>query len=245
MNITNQISNKTSDEYLISPGQVHVWFAFLDVNSFQIKKMLATLSVDEHERAMRFHFEKDKDRFIAAHGILRNLLGKYLEMNPSMIQFEYNSNGKPLLKPNQGSSILDFNLSHSGTIAVYAISCCGKIGVDIELIRHDIEVMEIGKRFFSEAEFNILKRFQHDKIHELFFQFWTRKEAILKAMGAGISFPMKKINVSLINENGMLPYDDHVNIRWYLHDLFPYPGYAAAIAIEGGRCDISCMNFTI
>lgn len=249
MNTTEQLWRPADGERLSSPDEVHIWRTSLDLSSFQSEVLLRTLSVDEVERANRYHFEKDKNRFIAARGILRNILRNYVGMNADKIQFEYAPNGKPLLQNNPGSATVSFNLSHSGAFALYAVTLHRRVGIDIEKIRQDVDVPEIARRFFSEAENSSLEQTPKNRLHELFFQYWTRKEAFLKAIGAGISFPMEKVEVSAGNGSSLtaiaLPSDDKENTCWDLHDLFPVAGYAAAVAIERGQCDLSLFHYAI
>jgi 4'-phosphopantetheinyl transferase len=234
---------------LIYSNEVHVWRVGLDITSLQREILLGMLSADEVERAGRFHFERDQKRFIAARGMLRQLLGRYLGKPPQELRFEYTANGKPVLATNAGCDTLHFNLSHSGPLAVYAFTRSRNIGIDIERLRDDIAVGQIAQRFFSQYEISSLERIHINKRSELFFQYWTRKEAFIKAMGKGISFPMEEFDVSLISGRVLspiaLPGDKGESSRWHIQDLFPGNGYAAAIAAEGGDCDLSCWHFSL
>src|SRR5829696_9152847 len=114
---------------LISSNEVHVWRVLIDTSNFQSESLLQTLSADELIRAEQFHFENDQKRFIMARGILRMILGHYLNRKPHTLRFEYTPHGKPILATNNGSHTLSFNLSHSGEIALYAITRSRKIGI--------------------------------------------------------------------------------------------------------------------
>ena len=232
---------------LIYPNQVHVWRAYLDVPKMQRESLQRILSADELQRAGRFHFERDQNRFITARGILRHILGSYLRKNPYNVRFEYTAKGKPILAMAYEPGILSFNLSHSNAFALYAVTLHRNIGIDIEHISENVAIWEIARRFFSQAETSSLERIHKNKVHELFFQYWTRKEAFLKARGEGISFSMEKIDVSLIKGRILspitLPGDESESMRWYIQDLFPGCGYAAAIAVEGGGCDLSFLHY--
>lgn len=234
---------------LIYPNQVHVWRANLDVTKMQRESLQGILSADELERARRFHFERDQNRFITARGILRQILCCYLVKNPYSLRFEYTTKGKPVLAMAYDSDALSFNLSHSNASALYAVTLHRNIGIDIEHIRDDVAIEEIARRFFSKTEISSLERTHKNKVHELFFQYWTRKEAFLKAKGEGFSFPMEKVDVSLISGRVLspitLPGEESESMRWYVQDLFPARGYAAAIAVEGGDCDLSYLHYSI
>lgn len=232
---------------LINSNEVHVWRVFLDVTKIEFESLLGFLSVDELARAGRFHFERDQRRFIVARGILRKILGGYLNKPPGKICFEYSSHGKPMLAPNPGDDSICFNLSHSGAFALYAVTRNKKVGIDIESIRDNVSVEQVAQQFFSQNEINSLEKIDINKRSGLFFQYWTRKEAFLKASGEGISFPMEQCDVSLISGSGLSPITLSGNNRedscWYVQDLYPGEGYAAAIAVEEDDWDISCWHY--
>jgi 4'-phosphopantetheinyl transferase len=232
-----------------SSNEVHVWQVLLDVTAAQRERLLGVLSADEVERSVRLRFEKDQQRFITARGMLRQILGCYLGKNPHEIRFEYTAFGKPVLATNFGSDSLCFNLSHSDAFALFAFARGRNIGIDIERISDDVAVDHIARRFFSPGEISSLERTHENNRNELFFQYWTRKEAFLKATGEGISFPMEQLDVSLMRGRGLspvaLPGDTIERSRWYVQDLFPGPGYSAAIAVEGRDCDLLCRNYSV
>lgn len=234
---------------LKASNEVHIWRALLDVTAVQYENLLGFLSADELERAGRFRFERDQKRFIAARGMLRQILGTYLGKDPHELCFEYNFYGKPALATNAGYDTLSFNLSHADAYALYAVTRSAPIGIDIECIRHDVAIREIAQRFFSRRENYALERMEKARRNELFFQYWTRKEALLKAMGAGISFPMEQCDVSQISGSALAPIiltgDKSGGPCWYGQDLFPGCGYAAAITVEGHEWDISCWQYAI
>ncbi|MEO8416229.1 MAG: 4'-phosphopantetheinyl transferase superfamily protein [Ginsengibacter sp.] len=234
---------------LIYPNQVHVWRTYLDLTKLQRERLLGILSTDEVERAGRFHFERHKERFIAARGILRLILGSYLGKNPHKLRFGYTNKGKPVLAINADYDALSFNLSHSDTYALYAVTKHRNIGIDIEHIRDDVAIGQIAQKFFSQGEIRSLEQIHKNKLHQLFFQYWTRKEALLKAIGEGISSPMELVDVSQISGAiilpGTLPGDEKGTRRWYVQDLFPGHNYAAAIAVEEVQCDLSYMHYSI
>jgi 4'-phosphopantetheinyl transferase len=230
---------------MIYSNEVHVWREFLDLSTLQNKRLLGILSSDELVRAGRLRYERDQKRFIAARGILRIILGRYLGENPQKIHFEYTSNGKPVLANNPGNDTLCFNLSHSDALALYAVTRGRNIGIDIERVRDDVAVEEIAQEFFSQDEISSLERIHKKKRNEVFFRYWTRKEALLKAMGEGISFPMEHFDVSSISGRDLSPIifsgDKRESPRWYVQDLFPGRGFAAAIAGERGDWDLSFL----
>ena len=224
--------------------EIHVWQVNLDQPENNWENIFEILSTDEKERASRFHFEKDKRRFTVARGILRQILGRYLNEKPHKIQFEYSPYGKPRFGSESGFGDLKFNLSHSEDLGLVAITQNRNIGIDLERIRQDLYTEEIAARFFCENERNSLEKLCKTEKNARFFQYWTRKEAFLKCMGKGLSFPMENCDVSLTagKEFSSLKIQNEIS-GWQVKDLFPYIGYAAAIVIEGENSRISCIEF--
>ena len=154
------------------------------------------LSPDELARAERFHYAKDRSAFIIARAGLRWLLGKYLGCAPERLSFRYGAYGKPFIAgPGQGK--LDFNLSHAGGYALVGFSSGQPIGVDLEAEDPTIEIERLTQRFFSTAESRqVLALPPTDRV-AAFFRTWTRKEAFLKAKGAGLNLPLSGFSVTV------------------------------------------------
>ncbi len=132
----------------LSPGEVHVWRAPLNVNAAQAQRLAQALTTDEQQRANRFHFQKDRQHFVVARGMLRVILGGYLKLYPEQVPIGYSSFGKPTLAEPRHPYDLKFNLAHSDDLALYAFSRSHRIGVDLEYIRPDFATAEIAQRFF-------------------------------------------------------------------------------------------------
>lgn len=193
--------------------------------------------MDERMRAERFHFEEDRKRFIICRGILRTILGHYLGVEPSWVQFCYGKNKKPALANTTFKGEIHFNLSHSEGLALYAFNRNREIGVDIEYIRDIPEIEQIAKRFFSERENAVFQILPKSKKREALFNCWTRKEAFVKAMGDGLSWPLDRFDVSLVPDEPArvqrIEGDSRAASQWSIDDLKPAPGYTAAFAIKG------------
>ncbi|MEL6501392.1 MAG: 4'-phosphopantetheinyl transferase superfamily protein [Cyanobacteria bacterium J06623_1] len=213
--------------------QVHVWRANLDLSSTEIIKLTALLSDDEINRANQFRFSQHKRRFIAARGILRQLLSAYLEVNPGSLDFSYESKGKPCLA---SQTKLQFNISHSQEYALFGFIYEHQIGVDIEYQRSVPDALKIAQRFFSPREFRMLAETEPERQAELFFQFWTAKEAYLKALGIGLSGSLSEIEIAFDCEH--CPYLLAVQgkpataLDWSLYPCSPVTDYLGAIAIS-------------
>jgi len=228
-------------------GQLHVWRALLDLSDRQRDGLAGLLSAAEAARAERFHFERDRRRFIAARGILRRLLGHYLNRPPEALRFEYSARGKPRLASNEGGDQLCFNLSHSGPLALYAFTRARAVGIDVERIRAEVDIGQIARHFFSPQEIRMLEKAAEKERQQLFFRYWTRKEALIKATGKGLAFPLDRFDVSVLAGSRWsslsLPGEDRPLIRWYTRDIFPGSGYAAAIVVEGRVEELFCRQY--
>jgi 4'-phosphopantetheinyl transferase len=185
------------------------------------------------QRAGRFYFPRDRDRFIAAHGCLRDVLARYLHCQPDQLTFSVNRYGKPALRNYK----LEFNLSHSGDFALIAIAQGRRVGIDVEHIRQGISLQDIALQNFSKSEFAELQSLPREQQEAAFFACWTRKEAYIKAQGLGLSLPLENFDVSLHpNEPALLratrPNHEEA-ARWVLLPLVVDSFYAAAVAVEG------------
>jgi len=171
--------------------------------------------------------------------VLRDLLGRYLQTQPSQISFVYNAFGKPDLSP-EFANRLKFNLSHTDGLALIAVATASDVGVDLEYIRAQSDYTDIARSFFSAAEVDYLIGLASHLYAEAFFSCWTKKEAYLKACGEGLAMPLNSFSVPLTTDPAHTPVDLHVvsndivpGKRWSLYTLQPAPGYIGALAIEG------------
>ncbi len=220
------------------PGdEIHVHYTMLDAPPGRIAAFRELLTDDEQARADRFRFTRDHNHYVIAHSWLRTILAAYLEMHPRAIQFSYSQYGKPHVENQPVGLDLRFNLSHAGKIALLGVARGATIGVDVEQIRMDFPVLDVAEHFFSDHERAVLAAVPPALQHETFFNAWTRKEAYIKAIGEGLSHPLADFDVSLAP--GDPPQilatrpDPSEAARWSLASFAPYPGYIAAVAIQG------------
>ncbi|MGC4047821.1 MAG: 4'-phosphopantetheinyl transferase superfamily protein [Armatimonas sp.] len=183
----------------------------LDLDTLPVEAAL--LSFDERERAARFRFESDRHRYMSCRAALRQILAAELNICPESLVFTYNPHGKPALGKNDS---LYFNVAHSGTMALIALTYCAEIGVDIEALRPELATAEVAATVFTEAE---REQFVESEWVPQFFRLWTRKEAYLKAIGEGFASPSLEI-----------PSD------YQIEELSVVDGYRAALAISGATC---------
>lgn len=220
------------DRPALEEDEVHVWRASLDCGENVLHRFEATLAADEKNRAQRFVFQPDRNSYIAARGILRELLGRYLNRDPSEIEFDYGPQGKPALRNGWSQRMVQFNVSHSHGMALFAFSVGRQIGVDVELVRADFAGEKIAERFFSSQEVMELRSLPATAQDVGFFLCWTRKEAYIKARGEGLQIPLKSFHVTLTpGEAARLQADD--GSRWTLRSLRLKARYVGAVMGEG------------
>ena len=244
---STQYWNEPKSTPVLIGNEVHVWCATLDISTESRTKHRNTLSPDEHTRVNGLVFERPLNQFIAARGILRVILGQYLNTSPANIEFEYGPQGKPFIKSN--STSLQFNVSHSENKAIYAIAQNAEVGIDIEKIHHIDDCLKIAQRFFSPQEVSELNKQPSDELQTAFLTCWTRKESYIKAIGQGISMPLDKFSVSVsLNEppklisNELEP--DELN-KWTFTSIAPIDGYVGTVACEGYVETFQFFNFSI
>jgi 4'-phosphopantetheinyl transferase len=231
------VQQVSSTEWEQIGNEIHVWQASLDRTGDVVGRLESALSPDEKARADRFHFVNDRNRFVVARGLLRELVGKYLQQDPASLAFSYGQHGKPSLSGEHASSGLCFNLSHSAGLAVYAIARGRNLGIDVEHVRPESAGAEIAERYFSAREVSDLRRLLPEARVEGFFHCWTRKEAYLKATGMGLQIPLDSFAVSLLPEKPA-QFLEGVDPRWHLAAYQPAEGYVAAVAYDGAPCPI-------
>ena len=218
-------------EYELPGRVVHIWPVSIETPDPVVEQLRPLLDPVETDRAARFKFEHLRGAFILTRGVLRVLLGRYLHSVPQDVQFRYGSKGKPALLSPGG---LQFNVSHSGGVALFAFTMDCEIGVDVEGIRPMPDMEGIAQRFFCAEETAELISLPLGQRDQGFFHCWTRKEAYIKATGEGLSEPLDAFRVTLRpgQPAGILHLgrDPAAAGLWKLHDLRVAPGYAAALA---------------
>lgn len=221
----------------LAENEVRLWGIDLDAVAPGEARWRTILSPDELARADRFHFARDRQHFTATRALLRMLLGSYLGYDASMLTFAYSDKGRPLLGANQSAIPIQFNVSHSGARAVLAFSRGREVGVDVERIRHNLDHDVLAQRYFSPAEQEALVALPLLERCNGFFRCWTRKEAYIKAHGAGLSLPLDSFDVSIMRgEKNALQAtrpDPGEAASWLLCDVDAGEGYAAALCVKG------------
>lgn len=234
--------NDPPNHLMLGNNEVHVWRVMLDQLAQNIPTLMRLLPEDEQSRAQRFAFPTDRNHFIVARGMLRLILSRYIAVAPENLRFSYSPHGKPFLNFELSKKPICFNLSHSHGMALYAIALGRKVGIDIERVRHNLDIATIAKTYFSAHEYKSLCDLPTEDQHEAFFMCWTRKEAYIKARGEGLSHPLDRFAVSLQpgDPAALLQNDSDPSevLRWMLYHLVPDLGYIGAMAVEGHGCSV-------
>jgi 4'-phosphopantetheinyl transferase len=225
----------------------------LNLSTSWLQHFRATLSADELHRVQRFHFQVDRERFIAARGLLRTILARYLNLEPGCLRFSYDSAGKPRVAPAQTAASLSFNLSHSHDLGLFAFALGRQLGVDLERVDRDGLDEDLAERFFAPGEVAALQTLPLDRQLEAFYHAWTSKEAYLKARGEGLLVPLDEFEVSvdpdapaaLLHVRG----DPGETDRWSLRTLYPTGQldaallYVGALAVAGHDWRLRCWQW--
>ena len=217
----------------ISVGDSEVVYAFVAVAGEPSGLDEALLDDDERARARRFFRTPDRSRFTLAHAALRLFIARCLDLDPTAVGYENDVNGKPRLAA--GLPSLEFNLSHSGGLAVLAVARGRPLGVDVEQVRDMPDALSIADSRFSASEREKLRSLPANEQRGAFFRCWTRKEAVVKAVGEGLSRPLDSFDVDLApgSTSALKRFDDRLGhaAGWSLRDLTAPAGYAAAGAV--------------
>ncbi len=220
-------------ELALEPGRVEVISAVLDLDLAEVRELTSLLSEDERERARRFRFDQHRHRFIVARARLRQLLGTCLGIAPEQVAFTYGPHGKPALVEQLNPEAVEFNVAHSGELALFALTLASPVGVDVEQVREFPEAEAIAARYFSAHEQAQMLELPQEDRSLSFFLAWTRKEAILKACGKGLSVPLREFSVSVVPGEPAVVLEASNQLgagTWALVHLEPAGGYAAALA---------------
>ena len=231
---------------------VHAWAFTLDGSPAFVAACRELLSPEERQRADRYVFEKDRVHHTVAHGVLRHLLARYCGVTPYALRFRMTASGKPSLEwpvdsaPAPASRRLHFNLSHSGGRALLGVTDGRELGVDLEHVRSDVQTLEISRHYFFGTERAAIENALSAMRDMTFFRYWVAKEAVLKAQGVGLGFPLDKFCIQF------LPDGDRASIEtldpkvlepdWTVRMLRCEPGWAAAIVARANEWRVKVVT---
>lgn len=228
----------------LSDDEVHVWCADLR-EPWPEAVLYGLLSEHEQVRAWSFAFEEDRRQYIHAHGLLRILLGRYLDRTPGSIILTIERNGKPCL-PSEERSV-HFNISHARALILCAFARNRQVGVDVEWRdREFFSWHDVAAYICSEREQAVLSSLAEPAQAETFFSWWTLKEAYVKALGTGMELSLNRIDVADESQAGFLapPRGDIRDHRWAMFALPMESEYAGALVTEGRPAHVRCFHWT-
>ena len=188
----SQDSDKT-----LGDNEVHIWLNYLNLHQARLKHLYPLLSAAEKERSERFKFYKHRKNYIASHGFLHTVLNYYVDTPANEIAFKLGEQGKPSIIDEQNPDNIQFNLSHSGNLAILAICKNHQLGADIEHTDRKADWAGIARRFFTENEQQDFFQLDESKQEDAFYKVWTRKEAHMKTTGKGLSLSPTQFEVSI------------------------------------------------
>lgn len=212
----------------MSKPNVEIKYTYISKNLSKYDFYRSLLSSEEKERADRFYFQKDRDCYTVARGLLKLFLAEYLQIKPENIKFTYNQYGKPFVEG------IHFNISHSKDIIVFAFSKDLQLGIDIEYMKDNVKYKQLINRFFSSLEIKDFLSLDESFHQEAFFNGWSRKEAYIKAVGKGLNIPLDSFDVSLQPNQPakLIAINNQLNNKWSILDINIDKQYKSALAIE-------------
>jgi len=220
----------------LAPGEAHVWSASATAPAQTTAALVGLLHTDERTRAERFHRDVDRERYIVSRGALRILLSRYMGIPPAALAFAYAAFGKPEIAAGTPGAGIAFNVSHSGEKVLLAFDLGPAVGIDIEAHRSDVDVLELSRMVFADAERARLADAHPEIRRTLFYRTWARKEAVLKGCGTGLSGEPKCIVVLGEREtaDGLVGVDAGARFGiWGVRDIDAGEGFSAAVALPG------------
>ncbi len=222
--------------HIINDDEIHIWRFNLDpVKSFN-EFFINLLSDEEKKQVEKIKLGDVKNRSIISKAIIKNIISNYLGLNIKQIIFSYNEFGKPVIPERINSFRLNFNISHSGDLGLIAITRKNLIGIDVEKMNELDQIDDIINLCFTETEKYMLSCLESTEKKEVFYKIWTGKEAFIKAIGKGFSFPLKNISFRLNSKKEMVIGEilDPMNTGkdWQIYNFNPQDNYTSALVIN-------------
>ncbi len=214
----------------LGQGEVHV--VRLNVEDLRpfLRELYGILTPEERDRASLYRYPRDGDQFILVRGGLRLMLSRYLGIHPQEIGLDYHAKGKPSVSPGNGTATIEFNVSFSGSIAVYAFARGIRLGIDVEQRDPELDFVRVKDRFLENADSQFLDSLPELVRRDSFFALWTLKEAAAKADGEGIFLRATQKKLSLDG--------------WTAFTLFPGAGYSATLVMASPGDRVSFWNWS-
>lgn len=222
--------------YIINENEVHVWYYFLDLSDQGVDFFYNLLSEEEKKEINKIKVPVVRNRRVISKAIVKNIISMYLGLNIHKIKFSYNQFGKPVLSEDINFPGLNFNISHSGSLGMIALVKNNQIGIDLEQIIELADLDDIISLCFSKHEQHLFNSLSGLEKTKLFYKIWTGKEAFIKAIGKGFSFPLQNITFTL-NNNKEIRISEISGLKenlhnWYVYNSNPRQDYTSAIVVN-------------
>ena len=208
----------TNKKHQLEENIIDIWLCQSDSVQDRTDYFMSALSSEEKARAERFKFDIHRNRFVLYHGFMREVLAKYLNVDPAAIEYKTGDKGKPSLSDSTcETQSLQFNLSHTQDNAMLAVTKKAEVGIDIEHIDRNTDWKGICQRFFTQPEQKAL--FSIETLEEqerAFYELWTRKEAYMKVLGTGLSLSPTEFTLTVPPEQPALV--EHISTKYQHFD---------------------------
>lgn len=229
-------------------GQVQLHLVSLACSARELERLQGFLTQDELQRCQRLIDRERRDQAAAGRGLLREMLAGYLDERPEEVLLSEGEFGKLHLSDHLESDSLSFNLSHAGNRLLLAVCVGCEVGVDLELVREELDFRPMAQRYFSAREQRELFSLPEAGQRAAFYRCWTRKEAYLKGTGTGFSQPANAFDVSLLPQHPPELLEHRGSPaeaeRWSIRDIDLPGGYCAAVAVEGENPELKTFFAT-
>jgi 4'-phosphopantetheinyl transferase len=232
----------------LTPAEIHLWLAFHDeINEESLLSAYRELLDDaEKEQEPRFYFARDRRRYLITRALVRTVLSRYIAVQPKEWVFSKNAYGRPdIVNAQARESCLLFNISHTHSLIVLAVTKSRALGVDVENFRARAAPIDVADRYFARQEVAALATMPPHQRQYRFFEYWTFKESYIKARGMGLSLPLDKFSFHYPDEHAVeIAIDPELGdepARWQFWQLRPRPQYLVAICAERACCESSSM----
>ena len=226
----------------IGAHEVHVWYLLVDHSAdAPLQAVRPLLSPEEQDRLGCIRHERDRQLFEMSRGVMRSVLASYLGCQGREIRFAANNYGKPILHVESRCPPLQFNLTHSRGAIALAVSRQREVGIDVEERHRIVEYLALAERFFAAGEASHLRELPEEQRREAFFAIWTLKEAFVKAIGRGLSFPLDAFCFDLDFDRliGFRPLVDYVSSDWHFHQFDLGDHHRGAVAAHNPAGDVT------
>lgn len=227
----------------LAVGQVDVWLTDPDaIDAGQLRGYEALMDAAERERRQRFRLPKSRLIYLVARALLRMTLSRYADVEPARWHFETNDYGRPYIAAPEIDRDLRFNLSHTDGLVVLAITEGCEIGVDVESIHRQLDTAEIAPTVFEASELSAFRTAPEAQRRDMFFAFWTLKEAYIKARGMGLSLPLDGFAFDIAHAHPRVSFNHRCPddaSRWQFRRFNATPEHVLAVAVEAPEAAVN------